>query len=76
MHYLLFADSDCSFHLKLEGQDELHQFPDFLAALHFIQRSKGNRSAEVTVFDSMGNVTFRNMPVESGDYLLLNGFRS
>lgn len=68
--YYLYADPDCSFFLKKEGEDTLHRFPDFLAAVSFIHSTKGNHAADLTVYDALGKVALHDMHIESDDYLL------
>ncbi|MEZ0255590.1 MAG: hypothetical protein ACAI37_09945 [Chthoniobacter sp.] len=70
IHYSLYADSNCTFHLKAEGEDRLNRFADFLGALNFIHATRGEQAVDVTVYDALGKVALSHMLIESDDYLL------
>jgi len=73
IHYSLYADSDCTFHLKAEGEDRPDRFADFLAALQFIRAKPGKDTVDVTVYDALGRVALSHMLIESDDHMLLAG---
>ena len=73
VHYSLYADSNCTFHLKAEGEDRLDRFSDFLEALNFIHAKRGEQAVDVTVYDALGKVALSHMQIESDDYLLFAG---
>lgn len=67
LRIFVFADSDCSFHVKVEGEGEARRFGDVLEALDFARSVTGARPAEVTVYDPMGKVVLSKVQIGNQD---------
>ena len=71
VHYSLYADSSCTFHVKVEGEERLDRFSDFLEALNFIRARRGEQNVDVTVYDALGKVALSHMQIDPDEHFRL-----
>lgn len=61
LEFYLYCQDDGKCVLKQLGDKEIHKFTDILEAVTFISYLDVDRTSTLTVFDPLGNVTFKDL---------------